>query len=495
MVGAGVSAVSGVVLVAIITNGFPKELAGTLFAATSAFLIISAISSLGTDTGLVRVLPQQLSQQRSADVIPTLRISLTPVLALSGAIGLAMFASASQFAEAVVGDEQAPTMTTMLRILACFLPIAAANDVLLAATRGFGTMRPTVMVESLGRLGAQPILTLGVYLAGAGGLALTLAWSVPYALALLVSAIWLRRLLRRRVVAGPPSRDIRAIAREFWSFTAPRAIAKITQTALKRADILMVAALASPVDAALYTAATRFVVLGQLGVQALQQALAPQLSSLFAIGDKRGAQQIFQAATAWMMILAWPIYLCCATYAPELLSVFGSGYDTGSAVVVILSLTMLLATAGGPVDSVLLMAGRSWLSLVNNTIGLAVDLGLNVILIPRYGITGAAVSWAVAIVVRNALPLVQVRSSIGMWPGSRGAIWVGLSALVCFGALPGLVALASGPLLVQAAVTVLGAVIYCFVLWRIRDQVALVAFRGVLRSRAAYKASREPVLR
>jgi len=32
MVGAGVSAVSGVVLVAIITNGFPKELAGTLFA-------------------------------------------------------------------------------------------------------------------------------------------------------------------------------------------------------------------------------------------------------------------------------------------------------------------------------------------------------------------------------------------------------------------------------------------------------------------------------
>jgi len=42
---------------------------------------------------------------------------------------------------------------------------------------------------------------------------------------------------------------------------------------------------------------------------------------------------------------------------------------------------------------------------------------------------------------------------------------------------------------------VLGAVIYCFVLWRIRDQVELVAFRGVLRSRAAYKASRETVLR
>ena len=158
------------------------------------------------------------------------------------------------------------------------------------------------------------------------------------------------------------------------------------------------AALASPADAALYTAATRFLVLGQLFVQSVQQALSPQISALFARDETRAANSVYQAATLWSIIAAWPLYLLLAGFAPTLMGVFGEGYDVATDVVLILSLTMLLATACGPVDSVLLMAGRSWLSLRNSTVALAVNVGLNLVLIPAYGIRGAAVSWAVAIV-------------------------------------------------------------------------------------------------
>ena len=112
------------------------------------------------------------------------------------------------------------------------------------------------------------------------------------------------------------------------------------------------------------------------------------------------------------------------------MGVFGDGYDVASDVVLILSLTMLLATACGPVDSVLLMAGHSWLSLVNSTVTLAVNVGLNLVLIPLYGIRGAAIAWSVAIVVRNLLPLVQVRRHLSMWPLTRSAGLVGVGAAV-----------------------------------------------------------------
>ena len=204
---------------------------------------------------------------------------------------------------------------------------------------------------------------------------------------------------------------------------------------------MLVAALASPADAALYTAATRFVVLGQLFVQSVQQALSPQLSALFARGETSAANSVYQAATLWSMIAAWPLYLVLAGFAPALMGVFGDGYDVASDVVVILSLTMLLATACGPVDSVLLMAGRSWLSLRNSTVALAVNVGLNLVLIPVYGIRGAAIAWAVAIVVRNLLPLVQVRRHLGMWPLTRAAVQVALGAVACFGGVDVVVAL------------------------------------------------------
>ncbi len=122
--------------------------------------------------------------------------------------------------------------------------------------------------------------------------------------------------------------------------------------------------------------------MGQLFVQSVQQALSPQLSALFARGETRAANSIFQAATLWSMIAAWPLYLVMAGFASTLMGVFGDGYDVASDVVLILSLTMLLATACGPVDSVLLMAGRSWLSLANNTVALVVNVGLNFVAHP-----------------------------------------------------------------------------------------------------------------
>ena len=346
---------------------------------------------------------------------------------------MTLYVTAPALAPHLVGADAAPTMSVMLRALALALPVAALYDLVLAATRGTGSMRPTVLVENIGRLGLQAVAVLVVYLAGGGALALALAWSLPYVVGLVLAGVWLRRRFAARTTPGGPPTPWRTLAREFWAYTAPRAIARVTQTALKRSDIVLVAALASPADAALYTAATRFVVLGQLFVQSVQQALSPHLSSLFARRETKAANSVFQAATLWSMLAAWPLYLVTAGFATPLMGVFGEGYEVASDVVVILSLTMLVATACGPVDSVLLMAGRSWLSLRNSIVALVVNIALNVVLIPLYGIRGAAIAWAVAIVVRNLLPLVQVRRHLGMWPATSAAVRVALAAVVCFG--------------------------------------------------------------
>jgi O-antigen/teichoic acid export membrane protein len=478
--GAGFAAVFGVVLVVIVTNGFSPALAGTLFTATAAFLILESVALLGADTGLVRWLPAQLASGRAPDLPRTLVVASVPVIGFSLAVGAGMFAAAPWVAPHLVGAESASTMMVMLRALAVVMPVAAVYELVLAATRGAGSMRPTVLVDNLGRLGLQALAVLVTYLAGGGALALALAWSWPYLVGLVAAGAWLRVQVARTSTRGVLT-PWRALAREFWAYTAPRAIARIIQAALKRSDIVLVAALSSPADAALYTAATRFVVFGQLFVQSVQQALSPQLSSLFARGQTAAANSVFQAAAVWSMIAAWPLYLATTGFAPTLMSVFGDGYEGASDVVVILSLTMLLATACGSVDSVLLMAGRSWLSLRNNAVALAVNIALNVVLIPLDGIRGAAISWSVAIVVRNVLPLVQVRSQLGLWPVTRATVGVGLWALACFGVVD--LVLVSADLPVTVGVTLLGVagLVYLSGVWSRRGKLGLGAFRSALR--------------
>ena len=70
-------------------------------------------------------------------------------------------------------------------------------------------------------------------------------------------------------------------------------------------------------------------------------------------------------------------------FAPLLMSIFGPQFERGATAAVILCGAMLVATACGPVDSMLLMAGRSVLSLINTGLALATNVALDLVLVPE----------------------------------------------------------------------------------------------------------------
>ena len=490
LAGAGVSAVTGVALTALITNGFNRSTAGTIFATTSLFLIATAVVQLGTDIGLVRWLPALMIRGERDQLRPVLRIALLPVLGASVLAALLGFLFASPIADAVASHADHTSRVAQIQVLCVFLPVAAVYNVLLAGTRGLRTMVPTVATEAFGRSIVQ-LLAVGVVLfAGLGVVAVVVAWSLPYAVGLAVSVVWFGALLRARGAQPPPAAPSDLLdgaepggyAGAFWRYTTPRAIGTASQMALKRSDIILVAALRSPAEAALYAAATRFVVLGQLGVQALQQALSPQLAALFAQGDHRNARVVYRATTAWSMLLAWPTYIACAVLAPNLLRVFGAHYSSVSPVVVMLSIAMLAATASGAVDAVLLMSGHSWMSLGNNLFALALNIGLNLVLIPKYGAVGAGISWTVAIVLRNLLPMVQIAWKYHISPIGRETALVAMTSLLTVGAVPLVLRLVSAPTLWVLAALAVGSAVFVLVVWRLREDLQLDAFVGIIRA-------------
>jgi O-antigen/teichoic acid export membrane protein len=115
---------------------------------------------------------------------------------------------------------------------------------------------------------------------------------------------------------------------------------------------------------------------------------------------------------------------------------------------------------------------------------LVVDIGLCFLLIPRMGISGAAVAWASSVVVRNGLTFVQVYRLNGVTPFSRGATVVALASLGCFGAPLLVVAAVTEPTLLVVAPTVLvGGAVYAGILWLERGPLALSAFRALVPAR------------
>jgi len=489
--GAGVSAIASLLLVIVITRGFPKSDAGVVFSATSLFLISLAVTKLGTSTGLVYFISRFRALGTPQRISACLRSAFLPVAVASCLVGAATFAFAPQLATVLISGHPGPLLD-ILRVLAVFLPLAALFDTCAAATRGFRDMRPTVFLDRFGRPLTQLLL---VFLASRtdSALLLVLAWAGPYLPSAVLSWLWLRRLrVRERagrssdstavgpVEADEPRSDESPV--RFWRFTAPRTIASIAQMTIQRLDIVLVGMLRGPAEAAVYTAATRFLVIGQLGVQSINMAAQPRLAELLALKDRERANTMYRTATAWTIAVTWPIYVLSALFAPVLLGVFGRGYSDGADVVVLLSCTMLLATACGMVDMVLTMAGRTSWNLANYLVALALNVGLGLLLIPRYGMLGAAIAHAAAIAAANVVPLIQVAVVLRLHPFSRSGGLTILAAATCFGLVPFTLqhALGAAPAVVATGV-VLGAAGYAYWLWRLRHGLHLHVLPGVRR--------------
>ncbi len=489
---AGITGIANLALIIMVTRGFSPTVAGVFFAATTLFLLGTRFTELGVNTGLVYFLARYRVLGQQDRIRQLLRAAYPPVLAASVLGGAVLFIFAPTWAKlAVKGDPG--QFTTLLRILAIFLPLAAISDTCLAATRGYGQMRPTALIEKVARPIAQ-LLLIGLAIVVGTGSALTLAWVAPYAGTALAAWAWFAMIRRRRTraeAAAEPLRvprsapaSTRALAAEFWKFTMPRAATDVVQLALQRFDIVLIAALRGPRDAAIYAAVTRFLVVGQMVNQALTQVVEPKLSELIGKGDHEASRTVYQTSTCWIVLLNWPFYLSFAVCAPLVLQLFGPAYQSGRSVAIILGAAMLIASACGMVGTVLNMAGRTTWNLGNAVLALTVNVSLDLVLIPRFGILGAALGWAAAIVTMNLVPLTQINFSLGLHPMGRGTRLAILLSAGCFGVLPFAVSLVAGDgtvaLLLALAV---GAVSYLGLCWRFRRQLDLDALLALRRRR------------
>jgi O-antigen/teichoic acid export membrane protein len=482
--GAGVAALSGFVVVALITNGYSKSEAGVLFSASSLFLVLVALAGLGMEVGLGRFVMRYLVEARPAAVRADLRNTAAVSTTIGLVLGVALFLAAPQVASAIGLADAAGT--DLLRVFAVALPFAAIGNWALGASRAFQEIRLTVLIDKLFRALAQlALVALCVGLAR-GLVELAWAWALPMLLSAPLALWGLRRVARRRLPAPAAAESSVGVVSEFWRFTWPRSIAQISQMVIQRADIIIIGALISPAAAAVYTAATRFVPLGQIGVQAVQQVIQPRFTELLATDDTESLRDVFRITTSWNMALAWPIYAVIGSVPQLYLSIFGEGFvEQGRWVVVLMAVAMLAGVASGPVDTMLLMSGRSSLSLVNSLVALAIDLTLCFLLIPRVGIVGAAVAWCAAVVSRALLGYVQVRRTLGLSPLSTGSGRVALAVVGCFGLpLTALSVLGQGlNLWLVALVFAVGVLAYGGVLWKLRSRLHLSALRSLLPGR------------
>lgn len=479
-------------LVFVLARGLGAAGYGSLSACIGLFMILSNVGELGADTGVLHRLPRLIVHRQRRDIRPVLFASLLPVLAVGVVLAVAVTVFAGQIADLLVrgpGDQA----TRFLEAMGPFLAVASAMTVLLCALRGSGNLTGYVGVQNIGVPLARPLLALLAIGAGATGFGVALAYAAPLAVGFIVALVLLIGYVRRaedRATEDAPARSTRVVAGEFWRFAAARGVAGALAITATWVTLLLVSGLRGAHDAGVFGGVMRYVIMGTFAFQASRVVIGPMISRLLAQDKRADTELVFQTATSWLMALSWPYYLLLAVFASAALGVFGASFPAGATALTVLCLAELFDMATGNVTLVLLMGGRSSWNLCNIALGLAVTVGLGVLLIPDHGVLGAAIAWAATIVVENLAAALEVALIMKVKPFGGGFGYAGAAAFACYGLLGLLVALVLGDTLTALVTTaVVGSAGYALLLRRWRRQLRLDVLRAALRGRQVGSAA------
>lgn len=402
--GSATSALMGLVLIFVLGRALGDVGAGVVLQAVAAFTIALGAARLGMDSTALWILPR-LSESDVGLVRPT-GWFLLGVSAIGGCLGaLGMLVIAQVMETAASGAET----VAALRSIAVFLPFASVMLTALAATRAMGGVRAYVLVGSVTLPTLRPI-AIGITVAlGGTAAAAGVAWAVPLVPAAAAAIIILAVQMHRLGADARPGFVRSTVPAQAARYALPRVISSSLEQLLVWLAVLIVGLIAGPGAAGIYGAAARLVAAGMVVDTALRVVVAPLFSRLLHREETADLEDLYRTATIWLVLFSAPVYLLLACFSPVVLSLLGAGFAAGASVLTIMCLGALLTFLAGNIHSVLLMSGRSGLAALNKAVAVSVNIILIMLLVPLWGITGAAVAWVVACALDAVLATIEVR--------------------------------------------------------------------------------------
>ncbi|CEA07511.1 Polysaccharide biosynthesis protein [Arthrobacter saudimassiliensis] len=463
----------------VVSNLLGEEGAGRFFQVAASYAILIALCTMGSDTGMVRFISATRAVQGPGQERELLRIALAPVLVVGAAllIGLWLGAPAlSRFLDA------GPEGAIALRLAGPLIFGGVIMTVLFGALRGSQHVLLFAFLQNL----LLPTLRLGAVTAaitlGAGLGLLAVAWGTPMVLVAVVAGLALRRAIdhddRATRLPSPTRPSGTPTRRSFWSFSGARGVSAALEALLEWFGVLAVAFLLGPAAAGIYGVANRCIRLAAMVDHTIRIVSGPTISAALAVNDVPAAVRLYNSMARLMVLGAWPLYLTYVLFAPSILAVFGTGFESGVPLFTLVAAAMLLTALAGGVQSVLLMSGRSRWQLINKSAALATAVTLTFILVPRIGLLGAGLAWAGAVLLDTGLAALQVRRVLGPAQRLRAVVLPVVLAASVFGvgglATRALVGQSLSGLGIHLAAS---ACLYAILLYAMRRPLGLIALR------------------
>jgi len=370
--------------------------------------LLNVISKFGLDNTSLRFI--SLYRQAQDDRLLGMMVRCAAnTVGLCSCTGAALLAAATLLLRPYISGE----LLTCLLLSAGVLVVLPLTQVYEATLLALGRVLPGMLSPVL-----TPLLFIICLLAArsTAGTALSSASAMLlYTTAALAAFLAARAFLRHWLESCRKVQLTDRVARQRWlDMALPMMFMNILVYVQGQSGTILCGLFLSTGESGLFSTISKVAGVALFGLQSVNTIASPRMAELHGAGETEKLQDYVQMCSWSSLAFALPVALAIVAFGHPLLHMFGPEFVVGYRPLLVLLFGLLVNAGTGPVAQLLYMTGYHTTCLRLYAVVAAAVLVLQVVLIPQFGVMGAAISTSLVQIFWN-LALVQIaRSKVGV---------------------------------------------------------------------------------
>ena len=212
---------------------------------------------------------------------------------------------------------------------------------------------------------------------------------------------------------------------EILKISVPLMFAQSVQFIMAWTDKLMLGAIDTPnvslglttnsSEVGIYHTAFKLSMFAAVALMSINSIASPKFAEMYASKNKEGLKKIVHQSTKMIFWVTLPLVVIFFSIPDFLLGLFGEEFKIGMFAFILLSCGKMISAFSGSVGNILQMTGNQNILARILFLGAIINVLLNLILIPNYGINGAAIASTISTVFWNITMVFAVKKKLGFY--------------------------------------------------------------------------------
>ena len=361
---------------------------------------------MGLDNGVLRYVSRE--KEKNDNVRNSIYSSIKMGFISSIFIGLLLYFSSDWIVLNLFNEDT--FLSTVIKVYALTLPFTVTTLIASFATQGFKILKYKVFVNQI----VNPFTLLLTMILSYVFFGVNVAILAPTVVSAVIGFFLILHYLNGFVDLSVSKVLNAKFDNKILRFSLPLMFVSAIGIIMHWTDIIMLGILKDAKDVGLYHPVERTAGLIRMILFAFASIFAPLFSQYFHEKNQTKMLEVFQLSTKWILLTSLPLFIFLILFSNTILMLFGSEFGNNSLALPILTVGIMIQAVFGLGSPSLTMSGFQKYNLINALVALFTNIFLNIMLIPQFGIAGAAMGTTIALFLISLLRFFENYYLLGM---------------------------------------------------------------------------------